>query len=480
MIPDLKGPNATMATDPTRRIREQEVDDVLVVRAKAIAEQLASLEPSPDVPVVTVTLDWRVEGTNPGRQPDAQHPSHQDAQRRSEPDRSGEERSEESARRRPSRQQFEQQMDALLEQHGPRGAVYDSLAGDAERISRFLDHEIDPSAKGAYIVSCSAKGIFETVLFGLPLPTRISTAPTPALTELVRLDEDYPGYAVLLADQREANLLIVSHGTTDRSVMLESTLYPRKQMQGGWSQRRFQARADERVEAFARDISDEVQKAIDDSGADALVLAGDEVIMSVLETEFHETVSERIVDKIRLDNNTPEHELIERTMPIAVRAERKRERDAADRLSEAIGADTFGAGGTHRVLEALQAGQVETLLMNADFEAQGWADYTLPAYGAGDLPTTHPFGGDVTDLAAVDLRDEMVRLAVLTDAEIEIVHTDIPAESDDFEEVPAAGGELPRASAAKILDEHGGVGAILRFVMGAGPTEEESAAQAQA
>lgn len=469
-----------MATDPTRTIREKDVDDVLVVQAKAIAEQLASLEPSPEVPIVTVTLDWRVEGTNPGRQPDAEHPAHRDEPRRSEPDRSGEEQSEDSARRRPSRQQFEQQMDTLLEQHGPRGEVYDSLAADAERIKGFLDHEIDPSAKGAYIVTCSAKGLFETVQFGLPLPTRISTGPTPSLTELVRLDEDHPSYGVLLADQREATFIIVSHGTMDRSVVLESTLYPRKQMQGGWSQQRFQARADERVEAFARDISNEVQKAIDESGAEVLVLAGDEVIMSVLEAEFHESVSERIVDKIRLDIGTPEHELIERTMPIAASAERKRERDAVDRLSDAIGAETYGAGGAHPVLEALQAGQVETLLMNADFEGTGWADFSLPAYGVGDLPTTHPYGGDVSDLSTIDLRDEMVRLAVLTDAEIEIVHTDIPAESDDFDEVPAAGEDLPRAKAARKLDEHGGVGAILRFVMDDGPTEEESAAQAQA
>ena len=65
----------------------------------------------------------------------------------------------------------------------------------------------------------------------------------------MRLVEDNPVYVVLLADQEEARLDFISYGRLSRQSTLESSLYPVKQQQGGWSQRRYQARADERIEA---------------------------------------------------------------------------------------------------------------------------------------------------------------------------------------------------------------------------------------
>ncbi|MDQ4044898.1 MAG: hypothetical protein M3173_05555, partial [Chloroflexota bacterium] len=398
-----------MGIDPTRSVQEQDYDNALVVQARRIAERLAEFEPSPAIPYVTVTLDWRVEGTNPGRQPYYPEGTRPDDDKlRSQPDRPSEERQEDSARRRPARRVFEDQMDELVEAHGPHGDVYESLKADFERISNYLDHEIDSSAKGAYIVSCSAKGVFETVLFALPLPTAVSTGPTPALTELVRLDEDFPTYAALLADQKNAHLSVISHGTTDRAVILEGSGYPRKQAQGGWSQRRYQARADERIEAFARDVAEETRKVMDEEGIDSLVIAGDEVITSALDGEMHESVKERVIGSIHLNIDSSESELLEASMPVALKAERQRELEAVQRASDGIGADTFGAGGPQKVLDALQAGQVMTLVLNDDFEGVGWADYTFPAYGVGDLPTSHPFGGDVSNIVAIKLQDEFV------------------------------------------------------------------------
>lgn len=469
-----------MGIDPTQSIREQDREGPLVAPVRKIAERLAGIEPSTDIPYVTVTLDWRVEGTNPGRTPFYREGTRPDDDKlRSQPDRPAEERDEESARRRPARRVFKDQMDELVEARGPHGEVFESLKGDAERISNYLDQEIDPSAKGVFIVSSYAKGVFETILFALPLPTRVCTGPIPALTELARLDEDFPTYAALLADQREATLAVISHGTTDREVILEASGYPRKQAQGGWSQRRYQARADERIEAFARDVAEETRKAMDEGRIDSLVIAGDEVITSALDGELHESVKERVIGTIHLSINSSDSDLVEATMPVALKAERNRELEAVQRASDGIGAGTFGAGGASDVLTALQAGQVQTLVMNDDFEGTGWADFTMPVYGAGDLPTSHPLGGEVSNLVPLDLREEIVRLAVQTGAEVEIVHTAIPDDAEEIDEIPEPGEGPPRSKAARQIDQHGGVAAILRYVIGDEPSKEESAAQAQ-
>ena len=468
-----------MATDPTKRIVEQRYDSALAADLDATIRRMAALEPSTDIPTLTVSLDWRIEGTNPGRQPDERTrpeltESNRDGSKQPQVD-----EGVQSARRRPSYRWVVEQLEDVVGGHGPRGDIYDSLSADAERIRSYLESEIDPEAHGVYFAANSSKGLFEVAPLALPLPNRVRTGAIPALSELVRLDEDYPRYAVLQADQDEALLSIIARDVAERGVEFEGNDYPRKQSQGGWSQRRFQARADERIEAFARDVAEETREELERADIDMLVIAAGEVVASALDDAFHESVKERIIGNVSLDIRTSLPDVIDATRSVAEKAEREREQEAVRQVGDGVGAGTYGAGGVSDVLTALQAGQVETLVMVDDFSGTGWADYTMPAFGNGEVPSNHPLGGDVKNLVAVDLREEMIRLAIQADADVEIVHTSITDDQESFETVPQAGGDLPRSDAAVALDAHGGVGAILRYVIGDEPSEEESAAQAQ-
>jgi len=447
-----------VATDPIQHVRDHTHETPLDLDAHEALVRLAMLPPSVDVPYLSLSLDWQPQGSDPGREPP---PEPRPSERRSGRD----DGYREGASRRPSRQVFEREAAKIVEGHGPRGAAFDSLTADIERIGTFLDEELDPAAQGVFIVACSAAGVFEPLALGLPLPTRLAVGPTPALGALTRLVEDYPSYAVLLADQHEATLSFITQATRGQSVALASTDYPRKQQQGGWSQRRFQARADERVAAFARGIADEVQRALTETGVAMLVVAGDEVITSALDPAFHPTVKERIVATIRLDNRASEQEIVEATQPLVERAEREREQAAVEAVRDAVGAGGAGAAGAGSTLTALQAGQVETLVMVDDFAAPGWADYVLPVYGAGNPPAEHPAGGDPAELRPVALDEEAIRLALLTGAEVQIVHTAVPVDPDQGVTIPEAGTLPPRSPAAAILDDLGGIGAVLRFTL---------------
>lgn len=470
-----------MATDPTQSIQEHDLHSGITTDLRAIAERVVAIEPSTDIPIVTVTLDWRIEGTNPGRTPFYPEGTRPDDDRyKSQPDRPVEEREEESARRRPARRVFKDQMDAIVESHGDHNPVVESLQGDFDRISGYLDGEADPSAHGYYIVSCSAKGVFEAFPIGLPLPTEVSLGPMPAVSALARVAEDYPPHAVLLADSEDARLTLISHNVASRTVEVEGSEYPHHQQQGGWSQRRYQSRADEKVEAFARDIAEETRKELDQHDIEMLVLAGPDEMRVALENELPEAVKDLVVGSLHMDMRATDRDIIEEAQPVVEKAERKHERQAVQNVSDGVGASTSGVGGASDVLTALQAGQVMTLVMNDDFQGQGWADFTMPAYGVGDLPTSHPLGGDVKNIVEVDLREELVRLAVQSGAEVEIVHTDVPDDAEEFQTVSSEAGEnIPRSDAAIALDQFGGVGAVLRYIIGDEPTEEESAAQAQ-
>ena len=56
-----------MATDPTQRIRRRRLASPFALGAEDFLERVSNLEPSADTPYLTVTVDWRPEGSSPGR-----------------------------------------------------------------------------------------------------------------------------------------------------------------------------------------------------------------------------------------------------------------------------------------------------------------------------------------------------------------------------------------------------------------------------
>lgn len=439
-----------MATDPTRRIRHRTFTTPFTMGVENLLHRVGHLDPSTDAPYLTITLDWTVEGTSPGR---AEPEEVQRSRRRSG--------IQEGERWRPSVDVYERELDRLIDEHGPRGEVFESLTADKDRIRAFLQEELDPAAQGVFIVANAARGVFEASGLSLPVDTSLTFGPTPSVYKLVRLIEDNPVYAVLMADQHEATLHFVSYGRITRQTSLESSEYPRKQQQGGWSQRRFQARADERVEAFARDVADETRAALDELDVEDLIVAGSEVMTSALDAAFHQTVKDRIVDTIRMEMWSSDQDVIDATLPIVQGAERQREADIVQALRDRVGAGDRAAAGTADTLKALQNGQVDTLVIADTFEGTGWADYDMHVFGVGNHPTQHPVGGDVASIVDVDLREELVRLALMTDAAVDVIHSevDVPQTGD----IPDSRSERPVTEAAAALSALGGVGAILRF-----------------
>jgi peptide subunit release factor 1 (eRF1) len=361
---------------------------------------------------------------------------------------------------------MESELNRLISEAGPRGEALDNLNGAAARIAEYLDTELDPSAQGVYIVANAALGVFEPLALGLPLETVAHFGPTPVLTPLARKVDDHPAYMVLLADQQEATLALFRRARHGRSVWLESTDFPRRTQRGALNQARYQRRVDERINAFARHVADETLLALQDEEVDMLIVAGSEVMTSALAGEFHHTVQESIVDTIRLEMTASEREILDATLPIVARVEREAELAKVQRIENAVASGGRGKAGSEGVLRALQVGQVSGLAMVDDYTEAGWADFEQELYGTGPIPEQHPGGGEVANLVPVSLENEMIRLAVLTSARIEIVKTAVDA--DDIEEGVGGGGELPRTEAARRLDVLGGVGATLRYIQAAG------------
>jgi peptide subunit release factor 1 (eRF1) len=446
-----------MVTDPVERIRTFAHETPLALDLDWTLRRLAALPPSTEAPYLTVCLDWRPEGTAPGRVPPEEP-------RRSERRTT---RAEDGSPRRPSWQQMRRELDELVESYGPRGAAFDSLSADVQRIAAYIDDELDAAAKGVVIVACHQQGVFAPAPLDIPVVTGFTVGAIPSLRQLAAASEDNPPYAVLVADQREAFLWLMERQTWDRTTQLEADPYPRKQQQGGWSQKRYQARADERVEAFARTIAEETRRDLGEGerGIAYLIVAVEEPMFSALDATLHQTVKERIIGRIHVPIEATITQIAAEAEPLVAAAERRRELATVRDVRDGVGARGRGVAGAEDTITALETGQVMTLVMNDDFAATGWADYTLPLYGAGDIPKAHPAGGDVANIVPTVLADELIRLAIQSDAAVELVQSASPVSAEEQEHIPDAAAPTPRAEAARSLDELGGVGAVLRFAL---------------
>ncbi len=414
-------------SNPVKSIREESHDAAVDTDLSAALLTFAQLPPSTETPYATVTLDWYPDGG-----------------KRTSPVEAWSEIKEE------------------VWQFHFRSEEGISAENDRLRVGEYIADELDKTARGAMMVSNSGAGTFEAASFGLSIPTTTNLGPIPYLKEFTRLVEDNPTYAILVLDQVSAELSIVSADVMTDSLSVTSSTYPRHQSSGGLNQSRYQNRANDRVDAFIKTVAEEVQKVLDQTGVRRMVIGSDEVNGALFQEAVHDTVKEKIIGHFRVDISAANFDkILELAAPIATEYERTRESQAVDAVSDAVGSGNRGAAGAIDVLKALEQGQVFRLVMSGDYAEMGWADYTMPIYGIGDVPTEHPAGGDLHNIVPVPLEQEMIRQALITGAQIEIV--DPSVEFDTEGEIPRAGGEMPNSEADSKLDALGGVGALLRW-----------------
>lgn len=401
----------------------------------ATLTRLAHLPPSVEAPYLTAYVDWSIDGGTPGR--------------------------------RSSMRVFQDSIERFLEPHHPHTPARESLEADVARVTAYLEGGPPDEARGIMIVACDARGIFEALPLGVPVPTELNHGPTPALRTLVRALNDAPSFAILQADQREANVIVVRQGRPAATLDIDSSDSARGDRPTGGSEAGFQRRADGQIESFITAVGEDLGTMLDRGNLSGFVVIGDEVVLPVMEREFHQSVWERLIGTTNGDMRENADQAIERAMPLITAHERAREAAAVQQARDLTKSGGPGVAGIDDVLTALQAGQVETLVMTDDFNALGWADFTFPVYGSGMPPSNHPAGGDAENMVPVTISDELVRMAVQSAAAVEIVRTAVPVSAAEEDDIPDAHGDagMPRSDAAVMLDDLGGVAAILRFAL---------------
>jgi len=322
---------------------------------------------------------------------------------------------------------------ATLRQQGAPPQVVTALA------ERFRAASPAPARLAAF---ASAEG---TIVYArrLPLTEEGDVAEygvPPALIPLLDADQDRPPYLFVVIDRTGADLSGSRGG--DQPLQTWSVVGPDDEIERnaprGWSQPRYQRRAEDSWMHNARRVAAEVTARVSELGAQVLAISGD-VRAVRLFTEALPDDSGLLVAHLTgsraLDGSQPgRSEALAEVLHSSARAQTQQ---LLDRFQAHLDPGGLAVAGPAATVAALASGRVATLLVTdePDDAAQAW-------FGAGatDIYPDHDTAAATGRPVHVGrLVDVAIRAALLSDAHVRIVAADL------------AGGPA------------GGIGAICRF-----------------
>jgi peptide chain release factor subunit 1 len=319
-----------------------------------------------------------------------------------------------------------------------RSPARESVDRDTERIKKYLQDEVQPSTNGIAIFACAgAEEFFEAVQLEVPLTKHeLYVDHQPHLYPLARVLDQHQRYAVLLADTNAARLFVFGTGERLQAKEVQNTKVSHTRV-GGWSQARYQRHVKNYHLQHAKEVVEALGQVVQQDKIERIILAGDEVIIPVLREQMSPQLLDKVIDILRLDITTPEHEIVQAALGALHEQDAKDEEDKVRRLLDEFRSGGLAVVGAHDTLAALANGQVDELVISATLENLQAEEEEVDALLTARAPDGE--ANSSTNSPVVIVADELVTRARQISAQV------------TFIENPA------------LLADVGGVGARLRY-----------------
>jgi len=255
-----------------------------------------------------------------------------------------------------------------------RSAERESFDRDVGRIESYVAHELKPPTCGLALFTCGGLDLFEAIQLQVPFDrNRLVVSDRPHIYPLARLDDEHPRCAAVVVDTNLARIFVFGTGRTIDAVQIQNPKTKHSKA-GGWSQARFQRHVDNVHLLHVKEVVERLDAIVSADAIDHVIVAGDEVIVPLLKQHLPERLATKLVEVLRLDIRSPEHEVLTATLDALRRKD--------EEIDEAVVHDVIDesrAGGlavveAERVRAALRKGQVDTLVITAAPELVKGAD----------------------------------------------------------------------------------------------------------
>ncbi|MBA3943140.1 MAG: hypothetical protein H0X37_01100 [Herpetosiphonaceae bacterium] len=341
-----------------------------------------------------------------------------------------------NGRRQETMQALTQELDMIAERVKERDHGLDSFNADRERIMTYVDTEAPPDATTLAIFACNADDVWMTLPLQVPVENQIVEDRYPHVFNLARMIDDYETYAVVLADAQESRILVISLNAAEQVAETEAAEEIKHFQSGGPDQMIFQRRTDNLIKAHTKDIGQELARIIKRYDVQHVIVAGNDSTKGIVLENLPDQIKEKLVDYVKLDIQSNLQSIMEVIDPMMRDVEHKQEADDVAQMEGEVARNGLGVAGVSDTAMALSKGQVMTLIMHQNFNAVGGECPNCGTIRAG-LRDKCPYDG--AELQQADLRELFTTRAVQQGSAIQVVE------------------------ASEYLDQHEGVGALLRY-----------------
>jgi peptide subunit release factor 1 (eRF1) len=313
----------------------------------------------------------------------------------------------------------------------------ESFDKDAARIEEYLDNTDNLTGQGHAIFACSGADLFEAFSIDAPLGEHsLFISSVPHLYPLARIVENYPRYAAVMLDTNKARIFVFGTDIErEETIVGEKT---RRTQKGGWSQARYQRRADNFHLHHMKEVVDTLDKIVREEGLTQVVVSAGEQALPIFREQLPKHLADMIIE-IGAHEDGQSGSFVQRTMTALREKDAETDVEKVQELMDAWRSGGLGVAGPEATLSAFQLGQVEELIITGSPETlkpvQKLPDDAAP--GPVQVASSNP--AESADDKRVKLSDELVTRAQQTSARIRFI------------EDPS------------LLAEVGGVGALLRF-----------------
>ena len=313
----------------------------------------------------------------------------------------------------------------------------ESFDKDTARIQEYLEKNNAAAGQALAIFACSGSDLFEPIPLEAPIGEHsLFISSVPHLYPLAKLVENYPRYAAVMLDTNKARIFVFGTSTErEEKVVGEKT---RRTSKGGWSQARYQRRAENFHTLHIKEVVDTLDRIVRDEGIQQVVVAGADVAMPILREQLPKHLADKILE-IGAHEDGESGSFVQRTMAALREKDAETDVEKVQELMDAWKSGGLGVAGPEATLSAFQLGQVEELIITATPETLKPVQKMPEDSAPGDVQVTTSNPGGTTDEARLKLSDELVTRAQQTAAHIRFIED------------------------ASLLADIGGVGALLRF-----------------
>ena len=303
-----------------------------------------------------------------------------------------------------------------------------SFDRDAERIRQYLEQPRDAAYQGIAIFACAEAELFEAIPLETPFDDHwMFVGSVPHLYPLAKLIDTYPRYAAVMLDTNKARIQVLSLAAAERDEKVVSDK-TRRTSKGGWSQARYQRRADNVHVQHMKEVVDALGKIVREENINQVVVSADVVALSKFKEQLPAHLADKIVDTV------PQSDAFD-----AIRVkDAETDVEKVQELLDEWQSGGLGVVGPEATLSAFELGQVDELIITGSVNTLKPVQ-KLPDGATFEMQveTSDPTGR--IDEARLKLSAELIKRAQQTAASIRFIED------------------------ATLLEDVGGVGALLRF-----------------